>query len=39
LREAVVGMSCHVGRFSAAERVALGDKSVLTDYTTIGEFA
>lgn len=37
--ESIAGMSCHIGRFAAVERVALGDKSVLTDYTAAGVLA
>lgn len=34
---AIVGRSCHIGRDSALKgRVLLGDKSQLTDYTSIG---
>lgn len=39
LRDAIVGQGSHIGRFSSVERVALGDKSVLTDYTIIGDLA
>jgi NDP-sugar pyrophosphorylase family protein len=39
VRESIAGMSCHIGRFAAVERVALGDKSVLTDYTAAGVLA
>lgn len=39
VRDSVAGMSCHIGRFSSVERVTLGDKSVLTDYTTAGELS
>ena len=37
VKNSVVGMSAHVGRFAAVAGVALGDKSVLTDYSTAGE--
>jgi NDP-sugar pyrophosphorylase family protein len=37
VRGAVVGKSCHVGRAVTVEGVtALGDKSVLTDYSSVG---
>lgn len=39
VRNSLAGMSCHIGRFAAIESVALGDKSVLTDYTATGDFA
>jgi mannose-1-phosphate guanylyltransferase len=34
---AALGMSVHVGRLSAVRRVVLGDKCVLTDYSTAGD--
>ena len=37
VRDVIAGMSCHVGRFADVRRVALGDKSVLTDYTIAGD--
>jgi NDP-sugar pyrophosphorylase family protein len=37
VRDSILGMSAHVGRFASVARVALGDKSVLTDYSTAGE--
>jgi NDP-sugar pyrophosphorylase family protein len=39
VRDSVVGMSCHVGRYAVVGGVALGDKSVLTDYTAAGDLA
>ena len=39
VRETIAGMSCHIGRFADVRRVALGDKSVLTDYTIAGDLA
>jgi NDP-sugar pyrophosphorylase family protein len=39
IRSSIVGMSCHIGRFTDVERVALGDKSVLTDYSASGDFS
>ncbi len=36
--DAIVGKSCHIGRVvTVASRAVLGDKSVLTDYSQIGD--
>ncbi|MCI0490279.1 MAG: NDP-sugar synthase [Blastocatellia bacterium] len=34
---AVVGKSCHIGRMVTVEGAVLGDKSVLTDYSQVGD--
>lgn len=38
VRDSVAGTSCHIGRFASVAGLALGDKSVLTDYSITGEF-
>src|SRR5215471_12957731 len=37
IRRAVVGKGCHIGRSVEIKGAVLGDKSVLTDYSQIGE--
>jgi len=37
IQGAVIGKGCHIGRSVEIRRAVLGDKSVLTDYSQIGE--
>jgi NDP-sugar pyrophosphorylase family protein len=37
VRDSAIGLGVHVGRNASVSRAVLGDKSALTDYSTVGE--